>query len=195
MKGCRKHHRKLEDDDSLCYMTEVNKGAQKIMTDVPDELTSVFSWTILTGLFTIFLVGTMYLVLRFESSENLKTTFKDTARHGLSANNAQLPIAERQITRKLCSAWSKDYSVKQMNSNINRRISKLMTLDINSDDVHYVFTNNTYVPWLFVCSLESALNAINNNNRVNVFIVDGIEYQRPLYDGPSLVSVYYTLLL
>lgn len=191
MKSYRKHHRELDDDDSLCYMTEVNKGAQKIMIDIPDQLTSVFSWTIFTGLFIIFLVGTIYLVLRFESPDNLKTTFKDTARYESSAFNApKLPITERLITRrKLCSTMFKNLysSVEQMDSNINRRMSKLMALDINSGDVHYVFTNNTHVPWLFICSLESALNATNNNNRVNVFIVDGIEFQHPMYDRRSLV--------
>lgn len=200
MKGRRKYRRELEYDyDSSCHMADLDKGVQKIVTDVPDQRTSVVSWIILTGLFIIFLVVIMYLVLRFESPENPNTTVKDTALYRSSAFHApKLQVTGRLKTRELCSALSNDlYLLEPMGyvSEINRQMSKLMTLDINSGDVHYVFSNNTHVPWLFMCSIESALNAVNNNSRVNVFIVDGIEFQRPVYDGQNMVCMLNTFYI
>lgn len=199
MKGYRKYHRQLEDDDSSCHIVDLDKGVQKIMTDVPDQRTSVVSWIILTGLFIIFLVAIMYLLLRFESPENPDTTVEGTALYRSSAFRApEVPMTGRLKTRELCSALSNDlYSLEPIRyiSDFNRQMSKLMTLDINSGDVHYVFTNNTHVPWLFMCSIESALNAVNNNSRVNVFIVDGIEFQRPVYDGQNMVGISNTFYI
>lgn len=185
MRGYRKNHRVIEN--------------QKTVTDIPEQWKLVFSWIILTGLFIIFLVGIMYLVLRFESPEYSETTVRDTVLYRSSAFRVpELPMDERLKTRELCSALSNVlYSLEPMNyvSDINRQSSKLTTLDINSGDMHYVFTNNSHVPWLFLCCLESALNAVNNNSRVNVFVVDGIEFQRPLYGGLNVVSASYTFYI
>lgn len=186
MKNCRKCHHKLEDDDSVSHMSEVNKGAQKIITDIPDQLMSVFMWTVLTGVFIFVLVVATYLMLKFETSSSDKLSI-------LSAFHAteQPPVILNVTTREFCSTVSKElYSLEQMGYvNADRHVSRLMAMNISADDVHYVFINSTHVPWLFTCSLESALRAVkNDNSRINVFVVYGIQFERPVYDQEFPVS-------
>jgi hypothetical protein len=54
--------------------------------------------------------------------------------------------------------------------------------------VHYVLANDTHVPVLFACSLESVLRTVDNRSRVNVFVVFGIEFERPVLDKQRPVS-------
>jgi len=80
-----------------------------------------------------------------------------------------------------CSVVSRDlYSLEQMGYvDETRRVSKLLSLDLGgSQDVYYVFVNTTHVPWTVACSLESALGAVGNVGRVNVFVVSGMEFVR-----------------
>lgn len=80
MKITRKCHHGGDEEDDVCYMLKVNKGAQKIITAFPDQLALVFTWSLLTVVFVVFLMTTTYLVLRFElpppppSSAALHTT-------------------------------------------------------------------------------------------------------------------------
>lgn len=184
MKGCRKCHPGLKVGDSVRYM-EVNKGAQKIITAIPDQLTVLFTWTVLTVVFVFFFAISAYLVLRFELSA------KPTFRSGEpavpvvpSALYAQKPPAVVNVTaREFCTTVSKDlYSLEQIGYvDTDRRVSKLTGLDVGAGDVHFVFTDQTYVSWLSTCSLESVVRSIGNSGRVNVFVVSGIEFERPLH--------------
>lgn len=66
MKITRKCRHGGDEEDDVCYMVKVNKGAQKIITAFPDQLALVFTWSLLTIVFVIFLMTASYLVLRFE---------------------------------------------------------------------------------------------------------------------------------
>jgi len=196
MKGCQKyHHHKSEDDDSVSYMSEVNKGAQKIITEIPDQLTSVFIWIVSTGFFIFILVMVTYLVLKYESPTDLvASSAKDSVimlpRPSPFHSPEPAPTIVNVTPREFCSTVSKDlYSLEQIGYvDTDRWVSKLMALKIGTGDVHYVFINNTHVPWLFTCSIESTLRAVSNNSRVNVFVIYGIESKSSLSDKQSLVS-------
>lgn len=184
MKGCRKCHPELKVGDSVYYMKEVNKGAQKIMTAIPDQLAVLFTWTVLTVVFVFFLVMSAYLVLRFELSAKPMFRSGEPAISVPSALYAQKPPAVVNVTaREFCTTVSKDlYSLELIGYvDTDRRVSKLTGLDIGAGDVHFVFTNQTYVSWLSTCSLESVVRSIGNSGRVNVFVVSGIEFERPLF--------------
>lgn len=62
MKITRKCRHGGDEEDDVYYMLQVNKGAQKIITAFPDQLSLVFIWSLMTIVFVIF----TYLVLRFE---------------------------------------------------------------------------------------------------------------------------------
>lgn len=177
MKDFRKCHHESMDEDSVSHMSEVNKGAQKIITNVPDHLTSMFMWSVLTGVFIFFLVMATYLVLKLESSLSHNLSAVPSALHAAE----QPPAILNVTTREFCSTVSKElYSLEQMGYvNADHHMSRLMAMNISADDVHYVFTNSTHVPWLSACSVESALKAVGNDkSRVNVFVVHGIQFER-----------------
>lgn len=190
MKDCRKCYHGQVDEDSVSHMSEVNKGAQKIMTNVPDHLTSMFMWSVLTGVFIFFLVMVTYLVLKLESSSS----------HNFSAAPSTLHTAEQPpailnvTTREFCSTVSKElYSLEQMGyMNADHHMSRLMAMNVSADDVHYVFINSTHVPWLSACSVESALKALGNDkSRVNVFVIYGIKFERSENDKRQYLVSYY----
>lgn len=199
MKGCRKCHTELKVSDSLIYMKDVNKGTQKIMTTIPDQLTRLFMWTVLTIVFVFFLVIATYLMLWFELSSKSMLSSEKTVISIPSALHAQEPpMVLNATTRGFCSTVSRDlYSPKQIGHvDTDHRISKLLSLNISASDVHFVFTNTTHVPWLSTCSLESVLRSIGNKGRVNVFVVSGIEFERPQFNGQNKilpVSLYMNL--
>lgn len=166
MKGFSKCYHEKEKNDDVSHMYEVNKGAQKIMTEMPDQLTSLFKWVVVTTLFAVFFVTATYVLvlLEHETSERMP-----------------IPSSESLVAanRKLCSTAANvlyDRGQSAADSvDLNRMPgSKLMTLDVDPQDVHYVFVNDTHVPWLSMCSLETALRAVGNNGRVNVFVVSGV---------------------
>lgn len=175
MKGCRKCKLGSEDDDSVCGM--VNKGAQKIMTEGSDHLTSVFSWTLLTGAFIIFLVIATCVVLRFESPSQQVASSSDGARMPYAFHT---PDTVKMTTCLTTSEHSLEQTV--------HRTSKFIAMDIGSDDVHYVFTNSTDLPESYTCSLESALRSAGHDSRVNVFIIDGIVIEKPPHDRQHKVN-------
>ncbi|XP_022161138.1 uncharacterized protein LOC111027193 isoform X2 [Myzus persicae] len=67
MKISRKCRHGGDDDDDVCFMAKVNKGAQKIMVAVPDQLAVVFMWSLFTGVFIVFLMTATCVILRIES--------------------------------------------------------------------------------------------------------------------------------
>jgi len=90
MKINRKCHHGGDDYDDVCFMSKVNKGAQKIIIAIPDQLAVVFMWSLLTGMFIVFLMVATCVVLRIESppfpSAALQTSRCPTAsRHPLVA--------------------------------------------------------------------------------------------------------------
>ncbi|XP_060853111.1 uncharacterized protein LOC132930981 [Rhopalosiphum padi] len=147
MKITRKCRHGGDEEDDVCYMSKVNKGAQKIMIAVPDQLAVVFMWSLVTGVFIFFLMTATYLVLKFESPSPLPSP--SAALHSSRAERCPTepkhPLAARQ--------------------------------DVGSGDVHYVFLDDDRIPRLSACSLESAVNAISGHGsgRVNVFVVGGIK--------------------
>jgi len=190
MKGCRKCHHESEDNDSMCHMVEVNKGARKIMTEIPDQLTSVFTWAVVTGAFILMLGTATYLVLVIElSTTNVPVS---SPKHSV----VSLPFAAQPTaavvnvtTREFCSTVSKElYSLERVGYvDAEHKVSKLMALDISVSDVHYVFTDTTHVSWFSTCALESTLKAIGRSGRVNVFVIHGIENDQS-HDRQRLVS-------
>lgn len=66
MKITRKCRHGGDEEDDVCYMFKVNKGAQKIITAFPDQLSLVFMWSLLIVVFVVFLMTATYLVLSFE---------------------------------------------------------------------------------------------------------------------------------
>lgn len=180
--GYRKCDHSLEYGDSVCHMTEVNKGARKIMTEVPDELTSMITWTVLASVFILLLMAATCLVLTIESTANELPV----AVHLVGES----PAVANKTARKLCSYTDLHVTLEQLDAACRK--SELMTLQgVSVDDVHYVFADTATVPWVSVCSLESALRAVGNNSRVNVFVVSGIEDQLSLpNDAQNSVSTY-----
>lgn len=99
MKFNRKCRHGGDDYDNVCFMSKVNKGAQKIMIAVPDQLADVFMWSLLTGVFIVFLLVATCIVLRIESppfsSAALQTSRCQTAsRHPLVA---RLDVGPRDV--------------------------------------------------------------------------------------------------
>lgn len=153
----------------MCHMTEVNKGARKIMSEVPDELTSMITWTVLGGAFILLLMAATCLVLSVESTASELPVAAHLAGDTSAVTN--------KTAQKLCLA-STDLHVTLEQLDATCLTSELMTLrGLGVDDVHYVFTDTATVPWESVCSVESALWAVGNSSRVNVFVVRGLEDQ------------------
>lgn len=176
MKGCRKcsdgSARDLLQHDSVGHMAAVNKGARKIMTEIPDQLMSVFTWTVFAGACIFVLLTATCLVLMYESCDRDYVA------------DASPGPAHHDAARGLCPFKDPRRFRRHAPS------SKLMTLDIGVDDVHLVFTpHDAFVPWSYACSLESALKAAGNGSRVNVFVVHGVGGRELGQDnGPSPVS-------
>lgn len=190
MKGCQKCYNETKFDDSVSYMKEVNKGTQKIMTAIPDQLTKLFTWTVLTVVFAFFLMMSMYLVLRFELSSKPMVLSEEAVVSVPSILYLQKSQTVVNVTtREFCSTVSKDlYSLEQIGYvDADRRVSKLIGLEINANDVHFVFTNPNYVPLMSMCSLESVLASVGNKGRVNVFIISGIEFYQPLNNDKNII--------
>lgn len=100
-----------------------------------------------------------------------------------SGFRASVPVEQivNVTASDLCSIVSRDlYSLEQMGYvDETRRVSKLLSLDLGgAQNVYYVFVNTRHVPWTVACSLESALGAVGNVGRVNVFVVSGMEFDR-----------------
>jgi len=137
----------------------------------------------------VFVLATFayYLHLRCKSTAApvLPITGKFSYYYDMDGSGFRASVPAEQIVnvtaRDFCSAVSRDlYSLEQMGYvDETRRVSKLLSLDLGgSQDVYYVFVNTTHVPWTVACSLESALGAIGNVGRVNVFVVSGMEFVR-----------------
>ncbi|VVC28657.1 Hypothetical protein CINCED_3A001813 [Cinara cedri] len=190
MKGCRKCHAKLKVGDSLIYMKGVNKGAQKIMTAVPDQLMRLFTWIGLMFVFVFFFVMATYMVLGFElSPKSMLSSDKGIVSVPSTLYAQKSPVVENVTTREFCSTLFKNLDSLEHTGYVDtdRRVSKLLSLDIRVSDVHFVFMNTTHIPWLSSCSLESVLRNIGKNGRVNVFVISGIEFERPLYNGQQKI--------
>lgn len=190
MKGLRslECYRHQPEDES--HSTKVNRGAQIIMTKTPDQLTAMFKRTVLTVVFIVALVSATYLLLELDSvtSKRRPDEYAATAPMTLASHHCALepPTIVNVIDRELCSPGSDD--PLRRTGSTNAAISKLMDLNISANDVHYVFTNHTYVPRLSACSLESAVRAVGNGSRVNVFVVHGIHFERHSHEEQHPVS-------
>lgn len=188
MKIFRKCHHRSAYDDSLCHMAGVNKGARKIMTDVPDQLTLVFTGVVLTGVFILVFMAVTYLVLEFTVTSPLPLVHR---------NERSLSMVDVS-GRKFCP-WSKSIELNSLSklgyaSADGPRVSPLITLDTTVNDVHYVFGDVSVVPWSSVCSLEATLRTMSNDSRVNVLVVRGVEYEDTPHNDEQLVSTTtYTL--
>lgn len=181
MKGCQKCCQERANND-IGHLTEVNKGARKIMTEIPDQLASVFKWTIYIGVFIVFFMVSTYYILKYETSAKSQV-FNGNTNPVSSELRSSETMVVNVTTREFCSTMAKDlYSLEQLGyTDTERRVSKLMATDIGVDDVHYVLINSTHIPWLTACSLESALKAVGNESRVNVFVVYGVNSERYTY--------------
>lgn len=175
MKGSRKYSDGSTNDllqlDSVRHMAAVSKGARKIMIEIPDQLTSVFTWTVFAAACIFVLLTAACLVLMYESCDRAVDVADMT------------PRTARHDARELCPFKDR--------RRLRRHVppSKLMALDIGTNDVHLVFVSHgEYVPWSYACSLESALRAAGNGSRVNVFVVHGVGEREPGQNEPSRVS-------
>lgn len=199
MTGCRDCEHASEYSDSVCHMAEVNKGARKIIADVPEQLASMLAWTVLAGVFIVVLMTATYLVLRVETNVT-GTLSAPTGPTGIQ------PMASNVAVREQCSFKEQYAALEQLGYvDAGQRTSKLMNLrGVGAGDVHYVFADTETVPWLSVCSLESTLRAAGNHSRVNVFVVNGIDNQYPAWQDTMhllqrpvsvrLVADYYSRL-
>lgn len=186
MKGCRKcRYSPIGNDDSVCHMAKVNKGAQKIMSELPDQLTVMFTWTFATAVFVLCLVTATYVVVGF--SKPVAPAAEDSV---LAVASALHHVSKRES----CSASSDPIALGRAGLAVTECRTTMLTTaaaDAGTGDVHYVFANSTtHVPRLLVCSLESVLRAVGNWSRVNVFVVQGIgSDKRPaLHDDEQPVS-------
>lgn len=158
-------------------------------------LAELFVWTVIAALFLSVMIAVTYLALDFCSSAPPPQQ-QQQQHHDAVPIASPLHAPKRAIinvtTREYCSTVSKDlYSLEQLGyMDADRRVSRLLGLrDVGADDVHYVLANDTHVPLLFTCSLESVLRTMQaNRSRVNVFVVFGIEFGRPVLDEQHPVS-------
>lgn len=189
MKDCAECQLESEDDCYVCNL--VNKDdRQKTTTD--DRC----SWTALVWWLILILLLVALCAFWFEWSSTREPPAEcDKMPFEFPATNP--PVIVRVTNREFCSTLSKDlYSLEQMGYvDAVRRVSKLMTMDIGPGGVHYVFTNSTHAPWLYTCSLESTLRAVGNCSRVYVFVIDGIIFERPLYDRQHPVNLFIKLTI
>ncbi|XP_060852264.1 uncharacterized protein LOC132930411 [Rhopalosiphum padi] len=143
------------------------------------KLSLVFVQSVLTAVFVFVLMTAAYLLyLRYKSTA---VQVKPIARRSFYDDSAPVVQIVNVTAREFCSVVSRDlHSLKQMGYvDDDSRVSKLLSLDLGgAQDVHYVFVNTTHVPWTVACSLESALGAIGHVGRVNVFVVNGMEFDR-----------------
>ncbi|XP_027836698.2 uncharacterized protein LOC114119372 [Aphis gossypii] len=154
-------------------------------TSLSKKISLMFVQSILTAVFVFVLLIAAYLLyLRYKSIAVQPTagrSFYDDE-NGSAFRESEPAVQIVNVTaREFCSVVSRDlYSLKQMGYvDDDNRVSKLLSLDLGgAQDVHYVFVNTTHVPWTVACSLESALGAIGHVGRVNVFVVNGMEFDR-----------------
>ncbi|XP_022179327.1 uncharacterized protein LOC111039959 [Myzus persicae] len=170
--------------------TIVDNNNNQRWTTLTKKLAVMFMQSFITAVFVFVFSLVMfayYLHLRCKSTAQAVhpingefSFYEDLEGSGLSSKASAVQNADAN-TSDYCSVVSRDlYSLEQMGYvDKTRRVSKLMYLDLGgAQDVHYVFVNTTHVPWKVVCSLESALGAVGNVGRVNVFVVSGMEFDR-----------------
>jgi len=165
--------------------TNVNVDGRRL-TKLAQKLAVMFMQSFVTAVFVfVLLTFAYYLHLRCRSTASAAVAgnfsyYDDTDGSGFRASVPAEQIVNVTAS-DFCSVVSRDlYSLEQMGYvDETRRVSKLLSLDLGgSQDVYYVFVNTTHVPWTVACSLESALGAVGNVGRVNVFVVSGMEFVR-----------------
>lgn len=155
---------------------------------------TIFGWIIIVSVPVSVMIALTYLALDVCSSAQPPLPPPCDVVPGPSALHVPRRAVINVTTREYCSTVSKDlYLLEQLGYvDADRHVSRLLALqDVGVGDVHYVLANDTHVPVLFACSLESVLRAMDNRSRVNVFVVFGIEFERPVLDEQRPVSLIF----
>ncbi|XP_050524274.1 uncharacterized protein LOC126895957 isoform X2 [Daktulosphaira vitifoliae] len=160
---CEKHACK---NDSKEFSSTVNKGVEKLLAESIGPLECIY-WYLLTSFMIISVILlTVYIVIEYEYH------FESNSVPEASFLVNSMPSQVFGTDTDLCVGVSEIPNLSENTRNANRRLSKLISLEVGSTDVHYVFINDTSIPnWLSICSLESALEAIGEKSKVNVFLV------------------------
>ncbi|XP_025204548.1 uncharacterized protein LOC112601257 [Melanaphis sacchari] len=95
MKINRKCRHGGDEEDDVRYMSKVNKGAQKIMVAVPDQLAMVFMWFLMVAVFVVFLMTATYLILMYESPP-LPVALRVSPGESCPTASSKHPLAARQ---------------------------------------------------------------------------------------------------
>ncbi|XP_050430546.1 uncharacterized protein LOC126839322 [Adelges cooleyi] len=165
------HQNNTKDDAN--FSSNLAGGVGKMMDSLMEQTKSTYCYVtsaiLVVGI--LFLVAyLMYLVVEY------KCLLRWNDDRSMSAIRYVEPVEVFNVVpQDFCTVISKElYALEQIGYvDPDRRVSKLMALDVRTTDVHYVFMNDTQMPWLSMCSLESALGAIGDRGRVNVFLVYG----------------------
>jgi len=165
--------------------TNVDANGRQL-TKLAQKLAVILMQSLITAVFVfVLLTFAYYLHLRCRSTAVTVQPIAGNFSYYDNGSGFRASVPVEQIVNvtasDFCSVVSRDlYSLEQMGYvDETRRVSKLLSLDLGgAQDVYYVFVNTTHVPWTVACSLESALGAVGNIGRVNVFVVSGMEFDR-----------------
>ncbi|XP_050424412.1 uncharacterized protein LOC126835701 [Adelges cooleyi] len=144
------------------YANTLHAGVSKAMDDITGQIKSIYFYVVSTIMVIALLFVATYLVVRCNSS----------FRHHNNDSHLR-SFHRRSAPADVVDATSLVNSKKLYAEEPDRRATKLIALDLGVTDVHYVFISDSWPSWMSMCSLESAVSAVGDNGRVNVFLVNG----------------------